>query len=91
MPSEAGALITKELRGSGVTWQGLTNVYCKLFHFLESDGILDVVNEMHLWALYLFHLYKKNCCLDLSKYWYGIYLATVLLTLTPCFTDKASA
>ncbi len=59
MPSEAGALITKELRGSGVTWQGLTNVYCKLFHFLESDGILDVVNEMHLWALYLFHLYKK--------------------------------
>ncbi len=28
-------------------------------HFLESDGILDVDNEMHLWALYLFHLYKK--------------------------------
>ncbi|KAI5607880.1 hypothetical protein C0J50_9764, partial [Silurus asotus] len=29
---------------------GLTNVYDNLFHFLESEGIVDIDNEMHLWA-----------------------------------------
>ncbi len=33
------------------------------FIFNESEGILDVDNEMHLWALHLFHylyIYKLH-------------------------------
>lgn len=32
----------------GDMWRGLTNVYYNLFHFLESKGIVDIDNEMHL-------------------------------------------
>ncbi|XP_046891000.1 uncharacterized protein LOC124477303 isoform X2 [Hypomesus transpacificus] len=33
-------------------WRGLTNVYYHLFNFLESEGIVDIDNEMHVWALH---------------------------------------
>uniref|UniRef100_A0A8C1RZZ8 Integrase catalytic domain-containing protein n=1 Tax=Cyprinus carpio TaxID=7962 RepID=A0A8C1RZZ8_CYPCA len=29
-------------------WRGVSNVYYDLFHFLESEGIVDVDNEMHI-------------------------------------------
>jgi len=35
----------------GDMWRGLTNVYYNLFHFLESEGIVD--NEMHHHYVYL--------------------------------------
>ncbi|KAF7701116.1 hypothetical protein HF521_002281 [Silurus meridionalis] len=44
----------------GDMWQGLTNVYYILFQFLESKGIVDIDNEMHLWALHYVYLPKIN-------------------------------
>ncbi len=44
----------------GDMWRGLTNVYYNLFHFLESEGIVDIDNEMHLWALHYVYLPRIN-------------------------------
>jgi len=41
-------------------WRGMTNVYHNLFSFLESEGILDIDNEMHLWALRYVYLPRIN-------------------------------
>lgn len=43
-----------------MTWRGLTNVYYNLFHFLETEGILDIDNEMHIWALHFVHVPRIN-------------------------------
>ncbi|KAI5628651.1 hypothetical protein C0J50_10599, partial [Silurus asotus] len=39
---------------------GLTNVYYNLFYFLESKGIVDKDNEMHLWVLHYVYLPRIN-------------------------------
>ncbi|KAI5616016.1 hypothetical protein C0J50_10695, partial [Silurus asotus] len=39
---------------------GLTNVYYNLFHFLESEGIVDIDNEMHLCVLHYVYLPSIN-------------------------------
>ncbi len=44
----------------GDMWRGLTNVYYNLFHFLESEGIVDIDNEMHLWPLHYVYLPRIN-------------------------------
>lgn len=44
----------------GDMWRGLTNVYYNLFYFLESEGIVDIDNEMHLWALHYVYLPRIN-------------------------------
>ncbi|XP_032366181.1 uncharacterized protein LOC116684911 [Etheostoma spectabile] len=44
----------------GDVWRGLTNVYYDLFNFLESDGVVDIDNEMHLWALHYVYLPRLN-------------------------------
>ncbi|KAI4818966.1 hypothetical protein KUCAC02_004253 [Chaenocephalus aceratus] len=36
----------------GDLWRGVSNVYYDLFNFLESEGIIDIDNEMHMWALH---------------------------------------
>ncbi|XP_046871238.1 uncharacterized protein LOC124463537 [Hypomesus transpacificus] len=41
-------------------WRGLTNVYYHLFNFLESEGIVDIDNEMHVWALHYVYLPRIN-------------------------------
>ncbi|XP_013889899.1 uncharacterized protein LOC106537082 [Austrofundulus limnaeus] len=41
-------------------WRGMTNVYYDLFHFLESEGIIDADNEMHIWALHYVYLPRIN-------------------------------
>lgn len=41
-------------------WRGGSNVYCDLFHFLESEGIVDVDNEMHMWALQYVYIPRIN-------------------------------
>ena len=33
------------------TWNGATNLYYDLFHFLEDQGSLDINNQQHLWTL----------------------------------------
>ncbi len=40
-------------------WRGVSNVYY-LFHFLESEGIVDVDNEMHMWALQYVYIPRIN-------------------------------
>lgn len=44
----------------GDMWRGLTNVYYNLFNFLESEGIVDIDNEMHLWALHYVYVPRIN-------------------------------
>ncbi|XP_067110770.1 uncharacterized protein [Osmerus mordax] len=44
----------------GDLWRGLTNVYYHLFNFLESEGIVDIDNEMHVWALHYVYLPRIN-------------------------------
>lgn len=44
----------------GDVWRGLTNVYYDLFNFLESDGVVDIDNEVHLWALHYVYLPQIN-------------------------------
>ncbi|XP_046873034.1 uncharacterized protein LOC124465348 [Hypomesus transpacificus] len=44
----------------GDVWRGINNVYHDLFSFLESDGIIDIDNEMHLWALHYVYLPRIN-------------------------------
>ncbi|KAF3835804.1 hypothetical protein F7725_028362 [Dissostichus mawsoni] len=36
----------------GDLWRGVSNVYYDLFNFLENEGIIDIDNEMHMWALH---------------------------------------
>lgn len=44
----------------GDLWRGLVNVYHELFTFLESEGIVDPDNDMHLWALHYIYLPRLN-------------------------------
>ncbi|KAJ4928977.1 hypothetical protein JOQ06_004599, partial [Pogonophryne albipinna] len=44
----------------GDLWRGVSNVYYDLFNFLESEGILDIDNEMHMWALHYVYLPRIN-------------------------------
>ena len=44
----------------GDVWRGINNVYHDLFSFLESEGIIDIDNEMHLWALHYVYLPRIN-------------------------------
>ena len=40
-------------------WCGVTNLYYDLF-FLEDEGILDLDNEVHIWALHYVYLPRIN-------------------------------
>uniref|UniRef100_A0A669C4E2 Integrase catalytic domain-containing protein n=1 Tax=Oreochromis niloticus TaxID=8128 RepID=A0A669C4E2_ORENI len=54
----------------GDLWRGMTNVYCDLFHHLEEEGIIDIDNEMHLWALHYIYLPRINRDLkDFTQQW----------------------
>ncbi|XP_057217742.1 uncharacterized protein LOC130571067 [Triplophysa rosa] len=44
----------------GDMWRGFNNVYYNLFNFLESEDIVDIDNEMHLWALHYVFLPRIN-------------------------------
>uniref|UniRef100_A0A8C6PT05 Integrase catalytic domain-containing protein n=1 Tax=Nothobranchius furzeri TaxID=105023 RepID=A0A8C6PT05_NOTFU len=51
-------------------WRGTTNVYWDLFHHLEDEGIIDIDNEMHLWALHYIYLPRINRDLtDFTQQW----------------------
>ncbi|KAK9976743.1 hypothetical protein ABG768_021946 [Culter alburnus] len=50
----------------GDLWQGMSNVYHQLFSFLESDGIIDCANELHMWALH--HVYIPRINRDLEVF-----------------------
>lgn len=42
------------------TWNGATNLYYDLFHFLEHQGYLDINNQNHMWALHYVFLPRIN-------------------------------
>ncbi|XP_041843875.1 uncharacterized protein LOC121641664 [Melanotaenia boesemani] len=44
----------------GDLWRGVTNVYYDLFRHLEEEDIIDIDNEMHLWALHYVFLPRIN-------------------------------
>jgi hypothetical protein len=44
-------------------WNGTTNVFYKLFYFLEDCGILDCNSDRHLWALHYVFLPRINAAL----------------------------
>ena len=44
----------------GDLWRGMSNVYYQLFNFLESEGIVDIDNEMHMAALHYVYLPRIN-------------------------------
>ncbi|XP_058630121.1 uncharacterized protein LOC131539512 isoform X2 [Onychostoma macrolepis] len=44
----------------GDLWSGMINVYHSLFTFLESEGIIDLANELHMWALHYVYLPRIN-------------------------------
>lgn len=51
-------------------WRGLTNVYYDLFHHLEDEGVIEIDNDMHLWALHYIYLPRTNRDLrDFTKQW----------------------
>lgn len=41
-------------------WRGVSNVYYDLLNFLESEGIVDVDNEMHIWVLHYVYIPRIN-------------------------------
>ncbi|CAI5687745.1 unnamed protein product [Oreochromis niloticus] len=54
----------------GDLWRGTTNVYCDLFHHLEEEGIIDIDNEIHFWALHYIYLPRINRDLkDFTQQW----------------------
>ncbi|KAK0132658.1 hypothetical protein N1851_032527 [Merluccius polli] len=54
----------------GDMWRGISNVYHRLFYFLESEGVIDVDNEQHLWALHYIYLPRLNRDLaDFTNQW----------------------
>ncbi|KAL4009537.1 hypothetical protein ACER0C_003389 [Sarotherodon galilaeus] len=57
-------------RGSALRGRRMPNVYCDLFHHLEEEGIIDIDNEMHLWALHYIYLPRINRDLkDFTQQW----------------------
>ncbi|XP_071183105.1 mucin-5B-like [Salvelinus alpinus] len=44
----------------GDVWHGVSNVYHDLFTFLETEQIIDINNEVHLWALHFVFLPRVN-------------------------------
>lgn len=44
----------------GDLWFGMTNVYHGLFKFFKCECIVDLDNEMHIWALYYVCLPRIN-------------------------------
>eukprot|EP00063_Salmo_salar_P021994 XP_013996829.1 PREDICTED: WAS/WASL-interacting protein family member 1-like [Salmo salar] len=44
----------------GDIWHGVSNVYHDLFTFLETEQIIDINNEVHLWALHFVFLPRVN-------------------------------
>uniref|UniRef100_A0AAZ3S787 Integrase core domain-containing protein n=1 Tax=Oncorhynchus tshawytscha TaxID=74940 RepID=A0AAZ3S787_ONCTS len=44
----------------GDVWHGVSNVYHDLFTFLETEQIIDINNEVHLWALHFVFLPQVN-------------------------------
>lgn len=51
----------------GDLWRGMTNVYHQLFLFLESDGVIDCNNELHMWALHYVYLPRINRDLEVFR------------------------
>lgn len=47
-------------------WNGVTNVYHDLFHFLENRGSLDVDNSSHIWGLH--YMFLPRISRDLRLY-----------------------
>lgn len=44
----------------GDLWRGVVNVYSDLFRFLEAEELLDINNNLHLWALQYVYLARLN-------------------------------
>eukprot|EP00063_Salmo_salar_P046540 XP_014021375.1 PREDICTED: uncharacterized protein LOC106582648 [Salmo salar] len=44
----------------GDVWHGVSKVYHDLFTFLETEQIIDINNEVHLWALHFVFLPRVN-------------------------------
>eukprot|EP00063_Salmo_salar_P078327 XP_014053162.1 PREDICTED: uncharacterized protein LOC106603697 [Salmo salar] len=44
----------------GDVWHGVSNVYHDLFTFLKTEQIIDISNEVHLWALHFVFLPRVN-------------------------------
>lgn len=49
----------------GDLWHGSTNAYYSLFSFLESEGITEPDNNMHIWAMHYIYLPQLNRHLEL--------------------------
>ncbi len=41
-------------------WQGVTSVYYHLFHFMEDEGLLDPIDEVHLYCLHTIFVPRIN-------------------------------
>ncbi|XP_016113255.1 uncharacterized protein [Sinocyclocheilus grahami] len=44
----------------GDVWRGTINVYHSLFTLLEQDGMIDPINEKHMWAVHYVYLPRLN-------------------------------
>ncbi|CAB1314565.1 unnamed protein product [Coregonus sp. 'balchen'] len=44
----------------GDVWHGVSNTYHDLFTFLETEQIIDINNDVHLWALHFGFLPRVN-------------------------------
>ena len=49
------------------THRSVTILYYRLFYFLESQGLLDPLNEIHIFALHYVYLVRINRALDAFK------------------------
>ena len=48
-------------------YEGVLSYYHSLFYFMEDEGILDAMNETHLWALHYVYMHKINEKLNLWR------------------------
>lgn len=44
----------------GDVWRGTVNIYHSLFTLLEQNGMIDHMNEKHMWALHYIYLPRLN-------------------------------
>lgn len=56
-----------ELNGYENVYEGVVFFYYDLYHFMEDEGILDPLNEIHLFSLYFVYLEKINQKLEVLR------------------------
>ena len=69
-------------------YEGVLSSYHSLFYYMEDEGILDAMNDAHLWALHYVYMHKINEKLNIwREAWASHRLRTVRTSPIRLFTS----